>query len=469
MCSMIFSIDDESFKNRIALIDGPTGEQWTYQRLCDEVRIRQEALRTSNKALVFHFCVNTPTAVAWYLAAIEAGHTIGLFPGNLDAALCDRLLEAFHPEFVLSSENPGINFIPASLPGLWRQTLEQDHPEIRDGLGLLLSTSGSTGSPKLVRLSRDSLAANAQSIQQALELTAEDRPIAHLPLNYSYGLSVVNSHLLTGASIVLTRDSLIAPAFWRTVSEHRATSFSGVPYTYQMLRRLDLDQLPAQSVVAMTQAGGKLDDKTILYFHDKMVSRGGRFWVMYGQTEAVARIAILPPSKLPEMVGSAGKAVPRGSLSIETDNGPTTQADIAGELVYRGPNVMWGYAFSRPDLAKGDELQGVLATGDRARLNEDGYVYILGRSQRDAKVFGLRINMDDLESLLKAHGPTAVVNGPDRLIVYCEFGDETALRHLKTEICLQLKLHGSGLEFRRIDRLPTTSSGKIDYRQLEAR
>ena len=168
---MIFSIDDESFKSRIALIDGPTGEQWSYQRLCNEVRLRQKALQTSKRALVFHFCENTPTAVAWYLAAIEAGQTIGLFPGNLDAALCDRLLEAFDPEFVLLPESPGVNFIPASLSGLWRRTREEDHPEIRHGLGLLLSTSGSTGSPKLVRLSRDSVEANARSIQEALELS----------------------------------------------------------------------------------------------------------------------------------------------------------------------------------------------------------------------------------------------------------------------------------------------------------
>lgn len=464
---MIFSIDDQSFKNRIALIDGPTGEQWTYQRLCDEVRLCQKALQTSKKVLVFHFCGNTPSAVAWYLAAIDAGQTIGLFPGNLDAALCDRLLEAFDPEFVLLPQSPGSSFITGSVPGLWRQARKEDYPEIRNGLGLLLSTSGSTGSPKLVRLSRDSVEANARSIQQALELTPEDRPIAHLPLSYSYGLSVVNSHLLIGASIVLTGDSLITPAFWKAVSEHCITSFSGVPYTYQMLRRLDLDHLRAQSVVTMTQAGGKLDDKNILWFHDKMAARGGSFWVMYGQTEAVARISVLPASKLPGMIGSAGKAIPRGSLSIQTDDGAATQPGVAGELIYRGPNVMWGYALTRPDLAKGDELRGVLATGDQARLDEEGYVYILGRSKRDAKLFGLRINMDDLESLLRAHGPTAVVNGQDRLIVYCEFGDDTQLQHLKTEMCLQLKLHSSGLEFRRIDKLPTTSSGKIDYRQLE--
>ncbi len=465
---MIFSIDNQAFRKRTALIDGPTGEQWTYERLCHEVRLRQGALPTAKKALVFHFCANTPTAVAWYLAAIDSGQAVGLFPGNLDAALKDRLVQAFDPEFVVLPESPGNDFTPASFPGLWRRTGEKDHPDIPDGLGLLLSTSGSTGSPKLVRLSRDSVKANARSIQEALEITEEDRPIAHLPLSYSYGLSILNSHLLAGATVVLSADSLIAPGFWKTVSEYRVNSFSGVPYTYQILRRLELDHLPAQSIVNMTQAGGKLDEKNILWFYEKMAARGGTFWVMYGQTEAVARIAVLPASKLPAMLGSAGKAVPGGSLSIHSGEGETTQAGIVGELIYRGPNVMWGYALSRPDLANGDELRGVLATGDRARLDEGGFVYILGRAKRDAKLFGMRINMDDLETLLKPHGPTAVVNGSDRLIVYCEFGDDNALQHLKTETCLLLKLHNSGLEFRRIDKLPTTSSGKIDYSRLEA-
>lgn len=466
---MIFSIDDQRFSNRAALIDGATGEQWSYRRLCHEVQLRQEALQTAKKALVFHFCFNTTDAVAWYLAAIETGQTIGLFPGNLDSELRDRLLEAFDPEFVLSTENPGIRYTLGSWPGLWRRVTEEEYPDLPSGLGLLLSTSGSTGSPKLVRLSRNSVEANAGSIQQALELTGEDRPVAHLPLNYSYGLSIVNSHLLVGASIVLTGASLIATTFWKTISEHGVNSFSGVPYTYQMLRRLDLDRLPAKSVVTMTQAGGKLDDQTILQFHAKMEARNGRFWVMYGQTEAVARIAILPPSKLPGMIGSAGKAIPLGSLSIDGGGSESTCANVNGELIYRGPNVMWGYALNRHDLAKGDELQGVLSTGDRARLDDEGYVYILGRAKRDAKVFGLRINMDDVETLLKAHGPTAVVNGPDKLIVYCEFGDDVELKRLQAGICAQLKLHSSGLEFRRIAKLPTTASGKIDYSQLEAR
>jgi acyl-CoA synthetase (AMP-forming)/AMP-acid ligase II len=466
---MIFGIDDPTFTDRTALIDGASGEQWTYQRLCDEVRIRQKALSTARKSLVFHFCYNDADSVAWYLSAIEAGQAIGLFPGSLDASLRDRLFAAFDPDFVMCREHPGTGYAATSSVNLWRRAEEREYADLPDGLCLLLSTSGSTGSPKLVRLSRSSVEANARSIQQALELTPADRPVAHLPLSYSYGLSIVNSHLLVAACIVLTGESLISESFWKMVKEHRVNSFSGVPYTYQMLRRLDIDRLPAESIVTMTQAGGKLDDQSILHFHKKMEARGGRFWVMYGQTEAVARIAILPASKLPELAGSAGKAIPLGSLSIDTDGGETTEPSVPGELIYRGPNVMWGYALSREDLAKGDELQGVLATGDRARLDGAGYVYILGRSKRDAKIFGLRINMDDLETLLKVNGPTAVVNGGNKLIVYCEFGDDVELKQLQASTCLQLKLHGSSMEFRRIGKLPTTASGKIDYSQLEPR
>jgi long-chain acyl-CoA synthetase len=466
---MIFSIDDRGFGNRVALIDGATGEQWTYERLCGEVQIRRDVLKTRKKSLIFHFCFNTPDSVAWYLAAIESGLAIGLFAGNLDSELRDRLLEAFDPEFILSRENPSPQYRQEPGTGLWQRIGEREYPEIPAELTLLLSTSGSTGSPKLVRLSRGSVEANARSIQQALELTGEDRPVAHLPLNYSYGLSIVNSHLLVGACIVLTGESLIAPAFWKAITEHGVNSFSGVPYTYQMLRRLNLDRVPAQSIVTMTQAGGKLDDQSILHFHGKMEARGGRFWVMYGQTEAVARIAILPAAKLPTMIGSAGKAIPLGKLCINDGEGETSDANVTGELIYRGPNVMWGYALNRDDLSKGDDLQGVLATGDRARLDDEGYVYILGRAKRDAKLFGLRINMDDVETLLKSHGPTAVVNGTDKLFVYCEFGDDAELKQLQSKMCAQLKLHSSGLVFRRIDKLPTTASGKIDYSQLDVR
>jgi len=466
---MIFAIDDETRRHRVALIDGPSGRSWTYQQLCEQTSRRRDSLAAPSKALVFQFCRNTLESVAWYLGSTEAGHAAALLAQDLEASLRQRLLDIYRPEFVLLPECPGPEYHPAETSGLWRRTTDAGSPAVHPDLALLLSTSGSTGSPKLVRLTRRNMEANANSILQALEIGESDRPIGHLPLHYSYGLSVINSHLAVGATTVLTTSSLIAPDFWKAVAEHRVSSFSGVPYTYQMLRRLDLDKLSAHSVMAMTQAGGKLDDNAVSHFHSKMAARNGSFWVMYGQTEATARISILPARKLPEKLGSAGIAIPGGKLSILTDEGFATQPGVVGELVYSGPNVMLGYGLDRADLAKGDDLSGVLYTGDRARLDADGYVYIVGRAKRDAKVFGLRINMDDVEAILKVHGPAAVVSGQDKLIAYCEFGTTPELQRLLHALAAQLRIHPSALDFRRIDRLPTAGSGKIDYAKLESK
>jgi acyl-coenzyme A synthetase/AMP-(fatty) acid ligase len=454
---MIFAIDAQDRAGRAALIDGTSSETWTFERLAEEVRQRRNALDCTGKALVFQFCRNTPDSVAWYLAAIEAGHAVALLAENLDAELRARLIGLFQPHFVLLPDCPGPEYDDAG-PGLWLAGAALHPPSVHSDLALLLSTSGSTGSPKFVRLTRAAVEANARSIAEALEIAEGERPAAHLPMHYSYGLSVINSHLLTGAATILLNASLIAAPFWDAVSRHRASSLAGVPYTYQMLRRIRFEGLAAaESIVSMSQAGGKLDDPSILHFHEIMAARNGRFWVMYGQTEAVARIAILPWRDLPAKLGSAGLAIPGGSLAIS-----------AGELVYRGPNVMAGYATGPADLALGDELRGVLYTGDRAQLDREGYVRILGRVQRDAKIFGLRINMDEVEAMLKPYGPAGVVDGAGKLIVYCEFGDAAQLAGLHTEISAKLKLHKSALDFRRIDRLPTTGSGKTDYTQLAA-
>jgi acyl-coenzyme A synthetase/AMP-(fatty) acid ligase len=220
----------------------------------------------------------------------------------------------------------------------------------------------------------------------------------------------------------------------------------------------------------MTQAGGKLDNATIAFFSEAMRERGGGFWTMYGQTEATARISILPACELPAKLGSAGRAIPGGRLSILADSGEcTTAAGVEGELVYDGPNVMMGYALERADLAKGDELGGRLHTGDRAVLDDDGCVRILGRVKRDAKVFGLRMNLDEIEAFIRPKGPAAAVAGGKGVVVFCEFGDPAQYAALGDELSARLKVHRSAFEFRHIERLPTRDTGKIAYETLQER
>ncbi len=437
----------------------------SYVELQGRVDQLAAALADSRKLLAFCFCRNDIPSVSWYLAALKAGHAVALLNSALPHDASRRLIELYSPDLILAAEDgdwgPAYDVLPPLGRNFgWKRRTPSEMP-LHPALGVLLSTSGSTGSPKFVRLTPDNILSNAESIVEALDIRAEDRSVSSLPFHYSYGLSVLNTHLLAGASMVLTDEGLMTPAFWSAVRDHGCTSFAGVPYSYQILNRLKLDELNVPSLVTMTQAGGKLNDELILKFHRMMADRGGRFFVMYGQTEATARIAVLPPSRLPEKAGSAGVAIPRGALAVDAAPGEL------GELIYTGPNVMMGYANRREDLALGDELGGRLATGDMARLDADGFVYISGRMKRDAKIFGLRINLDEVETMLRPRGPTAVVSGGDRLLIYCEHGDEAAYQRYAQELAQRLNVAFRAFHFRRIDALPVGPNGKIDYRALE--
>jgi acyl-coenzyme A synthetase/AMP-(fatty) acid ligase len=238
-----------------------------------------------------------------------------------------------------------------------------------------------------------------------------------------------------------------------------------VPYSYQILQRLGLDKMDVPSISTLTQAGGKLDDKLVTVFWERMKARSGRFFVMYGQTEATARIAVMPEDALPEKLGSAGIAIAGGRLQVAREDGIPGEPDVEGELVYSGPNVMLGYALNRQDLTRGDDHRGVLRTGDKARLDSDGYVYILGRMRREAKVFGLRLNLDDIEAQVRPYGPAAAIAAGQTIRIFCEF-DNGVYGHLRQELATRLRIHQQAFEFVQVPALPLKANGKIDYQQL---
>ena len=221
------------------------------------------------------------------------------------------------------------------------------HPD----LALLLSTSGSTGSPKLVRLSHDNLRCNAASIADYLGLTPDDRAITSLPMHYCYGLSVVHSHLLVGAGLVLTDLSVVDECFWRLAEDAGATSFAGVPYTFEQLERSGFTERALPSLRYVTQAGGRMAPERVGRWRDHGRRSGWDLVVMYGQTEATARMAWLPPDRADAHPEAVGIPIPGGSFRLE----PVDEVDEpgVGELVYAGPNVMQGYAVSAADLARG--------------------------------------------------------------------------------------------------------------------
>jgi long-chain acyl-CoA synthetase len=461
-----------------ALIDAAGGVEWDYGRLRAAVTGAATCLERSGKAVVFCLCRNDPATVIGYLAALEAGHAVVLLDAGIGAATLADLVSRYRPEYLLHSaelepasaalleDEYGAVEVAAIGPGLERlhATDEPAHPD----LAVLLPTSGSTGSPKFVRLSAGAVVSNAASIATALSIGATDRAISSLPLHYSYGLSVLNSHLLSGACVVLTDRGPLERAFWDVVREQRCTSFAGVPYSYQLLERIGFDRFDLPSLRTMTQAGGKLDPGRVERFQGLMSSRGGRFFVMYGQTEATARIAILPSDWLPAKLGSAGRAIPGGLLEIEVDGVVAHDPSVTGEIVYTGPNVMMGYATGRSDLARGDELAGRLHTGDLGHLDADGCLYVSGRTKRISKVAGYRIDLDEVEGRLIQSGPAAVVGTDELIVAFCEHGDDESLERLRMELSRSLSLHHRSIQVRRIESLPRLPSGKVDYGALEA-
>jgi acyl-CoA synthetase (AMP-forming)/AMP-acid ligase II len=338
------------------------------------------------------------------------------------------------------------------------------HPD----LAVLLATSGTTGSRKFVRLSLANLEANARSIGRYLELTPDERPITSLPMHYSFGLSVVNSHWQAGAPVVMTGESVIQQRFWEIVRGFECTSLAGVPYTFQMLERIGFRDMSLPSLGTLQQAGGALDRVLTQRYAEHMAARGGRFFVMYGQTEATARIAYVPPGRLADKLGSAGVAIPGGRLRIDGEAASTTADHVTGEVIYEGPNVMLGYATGPEDLERGDDLGGVLRTGDIGYLDDEGFLFLVGRSKRIAKVFGLRVNLDEIETWLREHGPAAVVSGDDAILAFCAFGTDASVAELADQLGRRTRLHRSALHFQRVDAIPTTGAGKIDYEQVQA-
>jgi acyl-CoA synthetase (AMP-forming)/AMP-acid ligase II len=338
------------------------------------------------------------------------------------------------------------------------------HPD----LGVMLATSGSTGNPRFVRLSRAGVLANTASIIEALGIDHTDVSISSLPSYYSYGMSVLNTHLSAGATFVVEAGGVIQRPFWDAVSAHQVTSLSCVPYQYEILRRIRFDPAAHPSLRTLTQAGGRMGPERLRDVHALIHSVGGRLFVMYGQTEAGPRMTTLPAEAFSRKSGSVGPAIPGGRVTIRPDDGDETiKPGVRGEVIYRGPNVMMGYAETVSDLALGDVNQGVLETGDIGHLDEDGYLYIDGRIKRIGKVFGIRVNLDDVEAMVTGSHPVAVVNNDDRIIVWIEGADEESLPGRAAALSDRLKVHHSGISVRTIDALPLLRNGKIDLRALE--
>ncbi|MGN0394750.1 MAG: AMP-binding protein, partial [Coprococcus sp.] len=276
------------------------------------------------------------------------------------------------------------------------------------------------------------------------------------------------SHVLAGATVLLTTSTIVSKEFWDFMKTNKATSFGGVPYTYEMLKRVRFFKMDLPDLRYMTQAGGKLAPELHKEFAEYAMNKNKKFIVMYGQTEATARMAYLPADKALAKYGSMGIAIPGGRFDLVDVNGNIiTEPDIVGELVYEGDNVTLGYAECGEDLIKPDERHGRLETGDMAKMDADGFFFIVGRKKRFLKLFGNRINLDEIDRIIKKEYPDVdcASSGTDEMMnIYITDAAYTD----KVAALIEERTHINNRAFQVlvIDKIPRNEAGKTLYKEL---
>jgi acyl-CoA synthetase (AMP-forming)/AMP-acid ligase II len=453
-----------------ALVYG--GTELTFGALRQQVRTMSATLfGDSAKRLALCFLPNSPDLALTYLSAVTAGHAVGLLPPATPASRKRRIVESYRPDVVAADDQELAGFLEgrgyrplATLPGGAQAWTGRPAEDLHPDLALLLSTSGSTGTPKLVRLSASNIAANAGGIVSSLGITPARRAVTSMPLCYSFGLSVLGSHLAADSAVVVTDRSPVTAGFWDLVRQHRVTDVAGTPMIHRAILRRQPNQGLPTSVRVLTQAGGRLPEELGRAALAWAQASDGSFFCMYGQTEATARISCLDASQLADRLGSVGTALPGGRISV---GAPLPGAD-SGPISYCGPNVMMGYATCRDDLSRGAEVH-TLETGDLGRLDADGFLYVTGRSSRYAKVLDRRVSLDDVEEWFGVPGSCAAVTAPgdDAVIVIFTTRALQDLEGPSRELIASIGAPRSTLRLRPVAAIPLTLSGKVDYAQLQ--
>lgn len=454
-------------RSSIAAVDD-SGDELSYGSLCHFCEEFANVL--PKRTLLFILSENSLASLAGYVACVN-NHVVPLILScHIDKLLLEQLVEIYQPEYFWMPESiKDEGYYGEKIFERYHYNLlktgRTTYPLYND-LSLLLPTSGTTGSPKLVRHSYENLDASALNVATLFELTTSQRAMASLPIHYTMGLSVISSHLLVGATVILSNRSLLDAEYWKMFKKYRATSFTGVPYSYELLARLRFINMYHPYLQIITQGGGKMTEEQFRLYAEYAKNNGKKFIPTYGQTEGTSRMAYLPHTLVGKKVCSIGMAVPYGRLSVVDDNGiEIKEMEAEGEMVYEGKNVTLGYATCGEDLIKEDENHGVLYTGDIVRRDSDGCYFIIGRKKRFLKIFGLRIGLDEIETLVKERFKTdCVCMGNDELlkIVITAANGDDVVRFIEEKT----GLFHQCIKVIKLEAIPHAESGKVDMNKL---
>lgn len=438
-----------------ALIDADDPSRTlSYERLADRVAA---VAGTLPSAATGRRLIQVPLradvdAVIGYLAVLLAGHV-----ALVTAERTEKIAAHYQPDLLLRPDGH-FDTLSTSAQHLL-------HPD----LAVLLSTSGSTGSPKLVRLSHENVLSNADAIVAALAITPADRAITSLPLHYCFGLSVLHAQLRAGATVVLRTRSLADPDLGDMLARFGVSMIAATPHLIDLMDVQGVLQRDLPDLRLIAQAGGALSPHRVSEVAARGRAAGWSLVVMYGQTEATARMAVLPPEYVAVHPDAVGWPIMGSSFRLDsTVPESTTGADLVGELIFSGPGVMLGYAEDPEDLALG-RMQDELRTGDLARIDADGLVRIVGRRGDLVKIMGIRIDLGQVERHLRGAGIRGCVTADgDELQVTYQVADAPSSRRVHELTSAASGLGPSVISLHGVEALPRLSNGKTDRRACAA-
>lgn len=442
-----------------------TKESFLYRDLYKLADDLSRNFKGKYKKLIFILCDNNIESIIGYIASLRSNNAVCLLDSKINKELLEQLLKKFKPNYIWQHKKNNQNY-SFSFRDYGLFSYCQEDLKISKDISVLLSTSGSTGSSKLVKLSNRNLYSNAKGISEYLSLSHKDKPITTLPFYYSYGLSVINSHFLIGSTVLLSNYSVVQKEFWNFFKEYEATSLSGVPYTYEILKNIGFFRMNLPSLNTLTQAGGKLKERYLHLINNYANEKNLRFFVMYGQTEATARMTYLPNEFREKKINSIGIPIPKGKIYlVDKDDKLIEKANVEGEIVYEGDNVMLGYALNKEDLSYIDKKNNILRTNDIGYKDKEGFFYISGRKSSFIKILGNRVDTKVVEAFLAEKGFNCVVTGKDDLLMIV-VNEQENTNSIKNLIKETFQLHHSNYKIVLMKKEYRNSYGKISYKKI---
>ena len=460
------------YNKNTAIIDKEYSNLSYKQVLTETNEIKKEI---KNRSLILIVSENSLGSLLAYIFCIINNHVGIILDSKTSKQNIIKIFKSYQPNYVFLSKKTKSIFkkICSEKYIFFDQSLMKNKinkkKKLNKNLSLLLSTSGSMGSIKFVKLSRNNIKHNTDSIISYLKINKKDSAITNLPISYSYMLSVINTHFEVGASIVISKYSLVEKKFWETLKNSKVTSFNGVPYTYEILTKIGIKNIKIETLRYLTHAGGKLEKdklKEIIKFCKK---NNLKFFSMYGQTEASPRISYLKPEFSQKKIGSIGKGIPGSKIYIiDNTSKKIIKPFVEGEIICEGKNVFMGYSNNYKDLKKANEENYKLKTGDLGFVDKDGFLYITSRISKIAKIFGNRVDLGALESLMSQKG-YKVVCLSDNKKVFIFIEKKYNKTNLINTISKITNLNINSFELTKLKNLPRTANNKISYHELKNR